>query len=85
MSLDDINQITILAIGEVALGEMISCQIGMQDLDGLKKNIRASVYWQAFVILAQGGKVPEDWLPGALGRVVLGMAKSENLEMENQI
>lgn len=67
-----------LGIGEVATLEMLCCQVGTQDVDGLKQAVRRSVYWPQFVELAKAGKVNEDWLGGALGMVILTMAKNES-------
>lgn len=70
------KQLAILAVAQVATEEMLAAQLRIHTFDQVKENILACNYWPDFMALAKAGEVPEDWLPGALGRVVIGWAKN---------
>lgn len=70
------KNLAIIAVAEVATIELLAAQLGRRSVEQIKGNILQSSYWPDFVELAQAGEVPADWLPGALGSVVLGWAKN---------
>ena len=68
--------IAVLGVAEVATGEMLAAQLGLRTVEQMKENCSKSVYWKQFCDAAKAGQVQEDWLPGALGRVVVDWAKA---------
>ena len=69
--------LAVLGVAQVATGEMLAVQLGLRAFEQIKENCVASVYWSRFCQAAKAGQVREDWLPGALGQVVLGWAKGK--------
>jgi len=82
------NHIAVLGVGQVALDALLAVQVGAMHFDrgrkaefaDIESHCRQSVYWPEFCKLAQAGQVPANWLPGALGVVVLEWAKGGNRE-----
>lgn len=73
------SNIPVLGIAQVATEELLAAQLGLRTVEQIKENCRKSVYWPEFCRAAKAGQVSGDWLPGALGGIVLGWAKaSEN-------
>ncbi len=78
VAFDDCN-LAVLGVAQVATDELLAAQLGLRTVEQIKENCCKSVYWPDFCQAAKAGQVNDDWLPGALGRVVLGWAKaSEN-------
>lgn len=71
------KDLAVLGVAQVALEEFLKAQLHMQSFDEMKRQIVSCVYWQDFSALARADQVPEDWLPGALGRFVIGLAKGK--------
>jgi hypothetical protein len=69
--------LAVLGVAEVATGELLAAQLGLRTFEQVKENCAASVYWPRFCQAAKAGQVKEDWLPGALGQVVLGWGKGK--------
>ena len=69
--------LAVLGVAEVATAELLAAQLGLRTFGQIKANCAASVYWPRFCQAAKGGQVKEDWLPGALGQVVLGWGKGK--------
>ena len=69
--------LAVLGVAQVAIGEMLAAQLGLRTFELIKENCGKSVYWPHFCQAAKAGQVKEDWLPGALGQVVLGWAKGK--------
>ena len=69
------RQLAILGVAQTATEEFLALQLGLRTIEQLKANLEQSVYWREFCVAAKAGTVPDDWLLGALGRVVLGWAK----------
>jgi len=69
------RQLAVLAVALVTTEELLAAQLGLRTLEQIKENCCKSVYWPDFCQAAKAGQVNEDWLPGALGRVVLGWAE----------
>jgi len=70
-------RLAVLAVAQVATEELLAAQLGLRTLEQIKENCRKSVYWPDFCEAAKAGHVNADWLPGALGRVVLAWAKAD--------
>ncbi|MGO8696357.1 MAG: hypothetical protein ACLQVY_01370 [Limisphaerales bacterium] len=70
------KDIVITGIAQVAVEELLAAQLGLRNFDQIKANIKGSVYWEEFAALSKVGEVPEDWLRGAVGRTILGWARS---------
>jgi hypothetical protein len=70
------KQLAVLAVAQVATEEMLAAQLRLRTFDEVKNNILSCSYWSDFIQVAKAGEVPADWLPGALGRVVLDWAKN---------
>lgn len=70
------KNLAIIAVAQVATEEMLAAQLNIHTFEQVKENILACEYWRDFMDLARAGEVPEDWLPGVLGRVVIGWAKN---------
>ena len=68
-----------IGIAQVATEAMLGVQVGAWKIEEIERQCRQSVYWPQFCQLTKAGVVPEDWIPGALGRVVIGWAKKEAL------
>lgn len=68
--------IAVLGVAQVATGELLAAQLGLRTVEQMKENFAKSVYWKQFCDAAKAGQVQEDWLPGALGRVVVDWAKA---------
>lgn len=71
------RQLAILGIAQTATEALLGVQIGAWKFDEIERQCRRSVYWPQFVECVVADQVPEDWLPGALGRVVIGWAHNE--------
>ena len=69
--------LAVLGVAQVATAELLAAQLGLRTFEQIKANCAASVYWPRFCQAAKGGQVKEDWLPGALGQVVLGWGKGK--------
>jgi hypothetical protein len=67
--------LAVLGVAQVATEELLAAQLGWRTFEEIKENCAKSVYWPRFCQAARAGQVKEDWLPGALGRVVLDWAK----------
>ena len=80
---DAINeQLPIIAIAQVATESYLAAILaasrnGDDALAKLKADCQSSVYWPKFVQAVNSGAVERNlnWVPGALGRVVVGWAK----------
>jgi len=70
-------QLAILGIAQVATEELLAAQLRLRTIEQIKENLSKNVYWGEFCAAARANKVPETWLPGFLGKVVLGWAKGE--------
>ncbi len=70
------KNLAILAVAQVATEEILAAQLRMRSVEQVKENILRCSYWSDFMALAKAGEVPEDWLPGAVGRIVVGWAKN---------
>lgn len=70
------KNLAIIAVAEVATTELLAAQLGRRAVEQIKENVLRSSYWSDFMQIARAGEVPADWLPGALGSVVLGWAKN---------
>jgi len=64
-------------MGQVATEALLGAQLGTWNFDAIEQHCRQSVYWSEFCQLVKAGDVPENWLPGALGRVVIHWAKGK--------
>jgi hypothetical protein len=71
-----VSLLAVVGVGQVATEELLAAQLGLRTMEQIKENCRKSVYWPEFCQAAKAGQVSAAWLPGALGRVVLGWAKS---------
>jgi hypothetical protein len=69
--------LAVLGVAQVATEELLGAQLGLWAFEQIKENCGESVYWPHFCQAAKAGQVREDWLPGALGQVVLGWAKGK--------
>jgi hypothetical protein len=69
------QSLAVLGVAQVATEELLAAQLGLRTLEQIRENCRKSVYWPDFCQAAKAGRVSADWLPGAIGRVVLGWAK----------
>ncbi len=68
--------ITIAAIAETASHEMVAAMVNSSgDVAKIRSACENDPYWPAFCDAVQVGKVPENWLPGGIGRSVIGWAK----------
>jgi len=67
--------LAVLGVAQVATEELLAAQLGLRTPEQIRENCRKSVYWPEFCQAAKAGQVNADWLPGALGRVVLAWAK----------
>lgn len=74
-TLDLSEKCALSGIAVVATEQFLALQLRMGTLEAMRENIARSVYWPDFVRLAKAGQVPENWLPGALGRVVAAWAE----------
>jgi hypothetical protein len=70
------QRLAIIAVAQVATEELLAAQLRLRTVEQIKDNILRCVYWREFMEAARAGLVGDDWLPGALGRVVLGWAKN---------
>lgn len=70
------QSIASIAIGEIASLQLLAAQVGLDNFAGMKRAIQSSVYWPEFVKEAKAGQIAESWLPGMIGKVVLGWAKA---------
>jgi hypothetical protein len=68
-------RLAVLGVAQVATEELLAAQLGLRTLEQIREHCRRSVYWPDFCQAAKTGQVKGDWLPGALGRVVLAWAK----------
>jgi hypothetical protein len=73
---DVAQSLAVLGVAQVATEELLAAQLGLRTLEQIRENCRKSVYWPEFCQAAKAGQVSADWLPGALGRVVLAWAKA---------
>src|SRR5438477_7140472 len=71
------DELAVLGVAQVATEALLGAQVGAWKFEAIELQCRESVYWPEFCVLAKAGLVPEDWLPGALGRVVLAWAKGK--------
>jgi len=72
---DAAARLPIFGIAQVATEALLAVQFHIANFDTIRTNCRESVYWPDFVRLVAAGQVPPNWLPGALGRCVIGWAK----------
>jgi hypothetical protein len=79
------EELAILGIAQIATEEMLAAQLKLRTVEQIHENLRKSAYWYTFCLAAEAGKVPENLLPGALGRVVLGWAKGDLEEAKNSL
>jgi hypothetical protein len=71
-----LSLLAVVGVGQVATEELLAAQLGLRTMEQIKENCHTSVYWPGFCQAAKAGRVNADWLPGALGRVVLGWANA---------
>jgi len=69
--------VAVLGVAQVATEELLAAQLGLRTIEQIRVICRKSVYWPEFCEVARTGRVNDDWLPGALGRVVLGWAEAD--------
>jgi hypothetical protein len=71
------KNLAILGVAQAATEEMLLMHLRGRSLEQMQRSLRSGVYWPDFVSLAKTDQCPSDWLPGALGSVVLGWAKND--------
>lgn len=74
------GQLAVAGMAETASWAFVRSQVlatSSEAIEMIRRECGGATYWPEFCMLARGGKVPADWLPGALGSVVLRWAKEE--------
>ncbi|MEI7534131.1 MAG: hypothetical protein WCK57_07140 [Verrucomicrobiae bacterium] len=71
------NNLAQLGLATVAMEALLAVQLGLKKFDDIKRECRGSVYWPEFVTAVKAGQVNENWLPGIVGKVVMGWARQE--------